>query len=377
MPRKYKIALVANTTWNIYNFRLNVIRKLRSEGHEVIVMAPVDKYISYQWKIQGVQHYPIHTLRRDSVNPVRDIQLTMELLHLYRTHRPDLIVHYTVKPNVYGGLAARLAGIPSIAVVTGLGYAFIHNGFVKQTTRTLYRWSSRYHQRVVFENQDDKALFIDEGLVRPEKSIAVNGCGVDLRYYAPLAMHDQNAPMTFTFIGRLLYDKGVREYIQAARIASEAQPQMRFRIVGEIDRDNPSSIREEDLLRWIRDDAVEYLGAAQDVRPLIAESDCIVLPSYREGMPRIIMEAMAMERPVITTDTAGCRQAVQNAGNGYVIPVGDVGALATAILKFGSLTDEERRQMGILGRKRAEELFDENQIADEIYAIIGQSLSIK
>ncbi|MDX1407847.1 MAG: glycosyltransferase, partial [Saprospiraceae bacterium] len=169
------IALVANTTWNIYNFRLNVIRRLLEEGHEVIVIAPVDEYISYQEKFRAVKHIPVHRLRRDSINPVRDVQLLSELYRIYRDCKPDLIVHYTVKPNIYGGLAARLAGIPSIAVVTGLGYAFIHNGIVKNTTKYLYKLSSRFHRKVVFENNDDRQLFIDQRLIKPAKGIAVMG----------------------------------------------------------------------------------------------------------------------------------------------------------------------------------------------------------
>jgi hypothetical protein len=205
---KSKIALVANTTWNIYNFRLNVIRKLRDEGHEVIVMAPVDKYISYQWKIPGVSHYPIHTLRRDSINPIKDLRLTRELVQLYKKHKPDLIVHYTVKPNIYGGFAARIAGIPSIAVVTGLGYAFIHNGFIKQTTKALYKLSSRFHRKVVFENQDDRALFVDEHLLVAEKGMTVNGCGVDLQYFAPLNpwLHIYYASTGVNALGQLIND---------------------------------------------------------------------------------------------------------------------------------------------------------------------------
>jgi glycosyltransferase involved in cell wall biosynthesis len=375
--RKYKIALVANTTWNIYNFRLNVIRKLIEEGHEVIVMAPVDEYISYQWKIPGVQHYPIHQLRRDSINPVKDIQLMSELRQLYRKHKPDLVVHYTVKPNIYGGIAAYLTGIPSLAVVTGLGYAFIHNGFVKYATKALYKVATRYHEKVIFENMDDKQLFVDERLLPEGKGIAVKGCGVDLNYYQPSENHRGEHPVTFTFIGRLLYDKGIQEYIRAARIVKEEYPAIRFSIVGEIDRDNPSAIREEDVLRWVKDETVEYHGATQDVRPFIVSSDCIVLPSYREGMSRVIMEAMAMERPVITTDTAGCREAVEHGRNGYLVPVGDPESLAKAMISFAQLPQAERWQMGKQGRAMAEEMFDENEIAEKIYQIIHASLPVK
>lgn len=353
-----------------------MIRKLIGEGHEVMVMAPVDEYIAYQRKLPGVVHYPLHQLRRDSINPIKDLQLTFELLQLYRAHKPDLIIHYTVKPNIYGGIAAKLAGIPSIAVVTGLGYAFIHNGFVKHTTKSLYRLSSRYHKKVIFENQDDRQLFIDERIVDEARSAAVKGCGVDLHYYAPSSQDKRQPGMTtFTFIGRLLYDKGIREFIRAARLVKETRPDVRFWIVGEIDRDNPSAIREADLLRWAKDETIEYHGAAQDVRPFILQSDCIVLPSYREGMSRVIMEAMAMERPVITTDTAGCREAVEDGSTGLLIPVRDVEALASAMRDFCDSSAAMQRQMGMRGRERAEALFDENHVAQDIYRILAEVLS--
>ncbi len=370
-----KIALVANTTWNIFNFRLNVIRRLLSDGHEVIVFAPVDEYISYLWKMQGVTHVPLHRLKRDSINPVRDMLLTSELLGLYRKYRPDIIVHYTVKPNIFGGIAARIASIPSIAVVTGLGYAFIHNGLVKRTTKSLYRIVSRYHRRMVFENQDDRQLFIDERLMTPAKGVTVKGCGVDLQYYAPVTPNGgHEGRTTFTFIGRLLYDKGIEEFIQAAHIVKQKNADARFWIVGEIDRDNPSAIREEDLLRWVDMKTVEYFGATGDVRPYIRQSDCIVLPSYREGMSRVIMEAMAMERPVITTDTAGCREAVVHMENGLLTPVRDVHALADAMLRFHEMPSGAKRAMGARGRAMAVELFDDKQVAEVICGLVLEEL---
>ena len=233
-----KIALVANTTWNIYNFRLNVIRKLLDEGHEVIVMAPVDKYISYQEQFHEIKHIPLKKLKRDSVNPLRDIQLTKELADLYKEHRPDIVVHYTVKPNIYGGLAAHLRGIPSIAVVTGLGYAFIHNGLVKKTTKSLYKWTSQYHQKFIFENKDDCDLFVDQGLITTEKGITVNGCGVDTGFYKMEPSSRAADETIFTFIGRLLYDKGIQEFIEAAHQVKATNANAKFWIIGELDKQN-------------------------------------------------------------------------------------------------------------------------------------------
>ncbi|MEO6132321.1 MAG: glycosyltransferase family 4 protein, partial [Saprospiraceae bacterium] len=288
-----RIIIVANTTWNIYNFRLNIIRKLLTEGHEVIVMAPVDKFIFYTETLPQVQHIPIRHLYRDSVNPFQDMRLFLELVQLYRQYKPDLVLHYTVKPNIFGGFAARLLRIPSVAVVTGLGYSLLHEGLINVITRLLYKFSLPFHRKVIFENIDDKALFEKEGLITQGRSMSIKGCGVDTTAFSPNGDGRKNEMITFTFIGRLLYDKGVKEFIQAAQLI-KSNDHIRFWLVGEIDKENPSSISNEDLMKWIRDPKIHYHGATENIRKFIEKSDCIILPSYREGMPRVIMEAMAM-----------------------------------------------------------------------------------
>src|SRR5687767_5396218 len=327
-----RIAIVANTTWNIYNFRLNIIRKLFDEGHEVIVMAPVDKFIFYTESLPQVLHIPIHHLHRDSVNPLQDLRLFVELIRLYRHYKPDLVLHYTVKPNIWGGFAARLLGIPSIAIVTGLGYSLLHEGWINFVTGVLYKFSLPLHRKVIFENNDDKKLFEKEGLVSSSKSISIKGCGVDTTFFAPNGDGRRDDLITFTFIGRLLYDKGVKEFIDAAQLVKDQNTNIQFWLIGEIDKENPSSIRNEDLMKWIRDPNIHYHGATENIRKFIEKSDCIVLPSYREGMPKVIMESMSMERPVITTNTAGCRETVDEKINGYLVPVRDSSALAKAML---------------------------------------------
>jgi glycosyltransferase involved in cell wall biosynthesis len=368
---KKRIVIVANTTWNIYNFRLNIIHKLINEGHEVIVMAPVDKFIFYTETLPQVQHIPIHHLYRDSVNPFQDIRLFFELTRLYRQYKPDLVLHYTVKPNIFGGFAARLLGIPSVAVVTGLGYSLIHEGWINVITRLLYKFSLPYHRKVIFENMDDKELFEKEKLVPPQKSIAIKGCGVDTVAFGPNGDGRREGMITFTFIGRLLYDKGVKEFIEAAQLMN-ANDHIQFWLVGEIDKENPSSIRNDDLMKWIRDPKIHYHGATDNIRKFIEKSDCIILPSYREGMPRVIMEAMSMERPVITTNTAGCRETVDNNVNGYLVPVKDSHALAKAMNSFMELDKQSRINMGKAGRIKVLKEFDDRIIADHLYQAIKE-----
>jgi len=366
-----RIAIVANTTWNIYNFRLNIIRKLISEGHEVIVMAPVDKFISYTDQVPEAIHVPIRYLDRDSVNPVKDLSLLIELTRLYRKYKPDLVLHYTVKPNIYGGMAARMLNIPSIAVITGLGYSLMHEGWINAVTRLLYKTSLPAHRKIIFENLDDKSLFEQEGLIDASKTISIKGCGVDSTYFSPNGVLQEKNKITFSFIGRLLYDKGVREFIEAARLVQAQKHDIQFWLIGELDRENPSSIRNDDLVRWIRDPGVHYHGAKEDIRKYIRTSDCIVLPSYREGMPRVIMEAMSMERPVITTDTAGCRETVDDNVSGYLVPVKNAQALAEAMIRFINLKPEARLSMGQAGRRKVLHEFDDRIIAEQLYSIMS------
>lgn len=375
MPKR--IVIVANTTWNIYNFRLNIIRRLLDEGHEVIVMAPVDKFIFYTESIREVLHVPIRHLHRDSVNPLRDLRLLSELIGLYKKYKPDLVLHYTVKPNIYGGMAASLLGIPSVAVVTGLGYSLMHEGVLNAVTKMLYKISLPGHSRVIFENLDDKQLFESSGLVSSSKSIAIKGCGVDTASFSPNGDSRQQDRITFTFIGRLLYDKGVKEFIEAAKEVKTKANNIQFWLVGEIDKENPSAVRNEDLMKWIRDPNIHYHGATENVRKFIEKSDCIILPSYREGMPRVIMEAMALERPVITTNTAGCRETVDEDVNGYLVPVRDVPALSNAMIKFLSLTREQQKHMGKAGRVKVLKEFDDRIIAEQLYAAIKDCFSQK
>ena len=331
-------------------------------------MAPVDKFIVYTEAIRQVTHVPLRHLHRDSVNPLRDLRLFWELIRLYRKYKPDLVLHYTVKPNIYGGLAAKFLGLSSIAVITGLGYPLIHSGWINSITRFLYKISLPHHCRVIFENHDDKLLFEQSGLVNTAKSSSIKGCGVDTDFFKPNGLMRQNDRIIFTFIGRLLYDKGIREFVEAARMVKKDNQSVEFWMIGEIDRENPSAVRNEDLVDWIRDPSILYHGATDNIRKYIEQSDCIVLPSYREGMPRVIMEAMAMERPVITTDTAGCRETVEDNVNGYLVPVKDSVSLANAMRKFIQLDQITRLQMGQSGRRKVEMEFDDRIIAEQLYS---------
>jgi len=366
-----RIALVANSTWNIYNFRQNIINKLLAEGHEVTVIAPVDEYLEYKEKYPKIKHFGLKTLGRDSTNPFRDLLLTFELIRRYAQVKPDLIIHYTNKVNIYGGIASKIKNIDSVAIVTGLGYPFIHQGLIQKITSFLYKMTTRFHKKVIFENIADRELFEERNIISEGQGISIKGCGVDVNYFKPRKEAGKNAEIIFTFIGRLLYDKGIKEFVQAAQLIRQENNKIKFWVVGDLDPENPAAIDKEKLANWVNKDYIEYHGFRRDVRKYIDQSSCIVLPSYREAIPRTITEGMSMAKPVITTDVAGCREAVEENKNGFLAEAKSSESLAEAMRKFIALSDKEVLEMGEYGRQKVLNEFDDRKIANSIYEIIS------
>lgn len=364
------IALVANTTWNIYNFRLNLIEKFLSEGFKVIVVAPVDEYLIYKDKYPAVLHYNLQKLERDGVNPFTDFRLFLELRSIYKKINPDMILHFTNKPNIYGTFAAKSLNIKSIAIITGLGYPFIHGGFLKCIVTSLFKISGSLNEKLIFENIEDRELFESLHIISQNKSISIKGCGVNTSWFKPSENNKKSAKTIFAFVGRLLYDKGIREFVEAASIVGTIRKDVEFLVVGEIDEKNPATIDKKELIQWVEGEMIQYLGFVKDIREIIASSDCIVLPSYREAIARTITEGMAMGKPIITSQTAGCREAVEDGENGFLVEIKNSQALAETFLKFISLSQEERNLMGEKGRIKACTEFDDTIIADQIYGIV-------
>jgi glycosyltransferase involved in cell wall biosynthesis len=378
LSKSKKIAIVTNSTWNIYNFRMPLVRALENQGHQVVVIAPLDEHIVYLNQLSYTTHHPIKHLSRKGLNPFNEVRLLLEFLRIFRKEKPDLVINYTIKPNIYGNLAATNMGIPSICVVTGLGYTFIHNGITNQISQKLYKYSFKKATKVIFENEDDCALFIKDKLCTLEQGIAMKGCGVDTNYFKPNAPKlKKQEQKIFTFIGRLLYDKGVQEFVKAARLVKQEFPEAIFWIAGELDNDNPAAIPEEILSQWIENEHVTYIGHVQDIRPVIKNSDIIVLPSYREGMPRVILEALAMAKPVITTHTAGCRETVEDGKNGFLVPIKNVPELVKTMHKCCDLSHERLLAMGQQSRNKALLEFDEQIIINSFMEIINEILHVK
>lgn len=358
---------------SLVTFRGSLLRAMVERGHRVVACAPsASAEVAGALAEMGVSFRDV-PFKRTGVRPDQDLRALGALVALFREIRPDVVLGYTIKPVIWGLLAARLARVPRrFAMITGLGYAFMTEGprarLVSEVARRLYRLSLRGADAVFFQNPDDRALFEQLRLVRgPEQGVLINGSGVEVDLYQPAPFPD-GAP-AFLLIGRLLGDKGVREYVEAARTVRARHPRAVFRLAGWTD-ENPSSISQRELDSWVREGVIEFLGGLADVRPAMAAASVYVLPSYREGTPRSVLEAMAMGRPVVTTDAPGCRETVRDGVNGFLVPVRDAAALAGAMERF--VADPELAPaMGRESRALALEKYDVRKVNAVILRTMG------
>ncbi len=363
-----RIALVCNTAWAIYTYRQGLLRALNAAGVEVSVIAPRDRTFE-PLAAMGCRCIDLPVASK-STNPLHDLRTLWALFKHYRAIRPDVVFHYTIKPNIYGSIAAWLARVPSVAVTTGLGYVFIQSSRAAQVAKRLYRLAFRFPREVWFLNRDDEAAFVDQNLlVHPERARLLHGEGVDLNDYAftPLPQRDG---LRFVLIGRLLWDKGVGEYVEAVRQLRARYPQARFQLLGPVGVDNPSAITRDEVAAWEREGIVEYLGETADVRPYIADADCVVLPSYREGVPRTLMEASAMGRPIVATDVPGCREVVADGVNGLLCEAKNAASLADALARILDMSPAERAALGQRGRQKVTNEFDEQVVVQRYRELV-------
>lgn len=360
-----RLLLIAGFADSIVPFRGKLIGAMVSAGCEVHVAAPGLAALPGIASRLGLPQGRLHDIpmARAGTNPLSDARTLVALYGLMRRIRPKAVLPYTIKPVIYGTLAAWLARVPCrFALVTGLGYAFTgeKQGAVKRLVHLLYRVAMARATKVFFQNPDDDRLFRDTGVLPGRvPSVVVNGSGVDISTFA--VVHLPPPPSNFLLIARLLGDKGIREYADAARMIKKSYPGTRFLLVGWID-ENPDAICQAELDQWVREGVIEFLGKLPDVRQAIASATVYVLPSsYREGTPRTVLEAMAMGRPIITTDAPGCRETVIDGDNGFLVPVRSVDALVEAMLKF--IEDPTLApRMGKRSREIAEEKYDVHKV---------------
>ena len=366
-----KFLLIAGFADSLINFRWDLICALQAKGLEVHVAAPeisASPTTLEKLRNNGVFAHDV-PMQRTGTNPIEDFKTLIALRQLMQQVRPDYVMAYTIKPVIYGMLAAASTGVPNrAALITGLGYAFqdsegsTKQNLIRRVTRQLYARALSAADLTFFQNEDDQKLFTDLGIIRPgQNTVVVNGSGVNTEKFSPQPLPEGDE-VHFLLIGRLLKDKGVREYVEAARRVKQQYPQAVFNLVGFLDS-NPSSVTQQELDQWVNEGTVKFWGKLSDVRPAINACHVFVLPSYREGTPRTVLEAMATGRAIITTDAPGCRQTVENEYNGWLVPVQSAEKLAEAMERFLS-EPALIQQMGQASLEIARNKYDVNIIND-------------
>lgn len=367
-----RVLVVGSLAESLINFRGPLLAALVANGHEVHAAAP-DASASVKERLAGlgVRYHDVF-LARTGLNPLADLKTYRAIKAIIRETNPEVFFSYTIKPVIYGAIAARSARVPGIyPMITGLGYTFsgltLKAKLVGSVTSILYRLALSFANQVFFQNPDDMSLFIERGLISSRaQAVIVNGSGVDLEKFAPANLPQD---LSFLLVARLLKDKGVLEYVAAARDIKCRYPQVRFKMAGWID-DNPMAVSTQELVGWQKEGTIEYLGRLEDVRPAFAECSVYVLPSYREGTPRTVLEAMAMGRAIVTTDAPGCRETVVNGENGFLVTVKDSETLAKAMEKF--IVDKGLiKIMGDRSREIAEKKYDVNKVNHKIMTTMG------
>lgn len=344
-----KIVLTVNAAWNALNFRRPVIEALLSQGHNVTILAPVD-HAADQLRALGCD---VVNLEMDvqGLSPRKDARLIGHFRHHFAALKPDVVLSYTVKNNIFGAIAAKRLNIPFLPNISGLGTAFLSGGALRLVVENLYRFAFHGLPILFFQNPDDKDLFVQRGLAQSQQSRLLAGSGVDLDHFtsAPMPVHSKTV---FLMISRLLRDKGAVEFVEAAKIIRSKHENVHFQMLGSVNAANRSALGVDDLERWTSEGIIEHLGEHADVRPFIRQADCIVLPSYREGAPRTLIEAASMARPLIATDVPGCRHVVDHERTGLLCKPRDPVSLARSCTEFLSFSRDRRRRMGCEGRRK-------------------------
>jgi glycosyltransferase involved in cell wall biosynthesis len=353
------VVIAANSTWNIVTFRQGLIRALKAANYTPVIVAPFDSACEDRMQSLGAEYIPVD-IDRSGLNPFADFRLLLQYRRILKKLAPTAFLGFTIKPNIYGCIAARLARVPAIANISGLGTVFLKSGPLMKLVIPMYRYALHRANVIFFQNPDDRELFIQKKMACAEQTRLLPGSGIDLDLYAPAALPDGSP--RFLLIARLLGDKGVREFVEAARSLRDELPGARFQLLGPFDDKNRTSISRDELDEWVAHGAIEYLGSTDDVRSFIAQASAVVLPSYREGLPRSLLEGAAMARPLIATDVPGCRDLVEDEVSGFLCAARDARSLAGALKKLAQLAPDELRRMGQAARTAVERRFGEELV---------------
>lgn len=377
-----KILLFANTDWYLYNFRLPLAKFLQQKGIEVVFTSPPGDYVSLLEE-QGFRHISLQMERR-SLNPWKEVNLLIQLANIYLKEKPDLVHHFTIKCVIYGSLAAQLVGIKArVNAVTGLGHVFTSNSWqarlLRPLVKTLFRIALRgQSSRLILQNPDDYQTFLTTRLISPKHLRLIRGSGIDTERFQPpppLSLKEKESRKVL-LATRLLWEKGIGEYVEAAKILKPRYPSLEFLLAGSPDPGNPASVPLEQILVWEQEGMITRLGHVDNMEELLRQVDIAVLPSYREGTPRSLLEAAACGLPIVTTDVPGCREVVQHEVNGLLVPVKNAQKLAEAIQRLADHS-EERTRMGKAGREKVLVEFDQRIVLEKTFEVYQEVWSSK
>jgi glycosyltransferase involved in cell wall biosynthesis len=367
------VVLSANNCWNLANFRAPLLTGLQEAGYRIVAFAPLDSHAD-DLRRKGVEVRDV-PIARSGMNPIIDTRLLIRYVRMLRALRPAAYCGFTIKPNVYGAIAARIAGVPAINNVTGLATPYLSEGLVWAVAERLYRFAFRRSRTVFYHNSEDLRLMIERKVIRPEQGRVIPGSGVNLEQFYLAKPDSDDGQLRFLFFGRLILHKGIREFIDAARLLRPTLPDARFQLLGNPDPGNPTSVSDQELKSWIDDGIVEHLGEHRDVRPFIAQSSVVVLPTYREGMSRALLEGAAMGKPLIGTDVAGSRELIEDGATGLLCKARHAGSLAAAMKRIAEIPREQLTAMGAAGRRKMEREFSEERVVQAYLDVLSEAIA--
>lgn len=368
------IIITSNTSWYLYNFRKNTILSLIDNGYNVIALAPKDEYSS---KLEELGATFVHiNIDQGGTNPVKDLNTFYEFYKIYSKHKASVTLNFTPKNNIYGTLAAKLNGVKVINNIAGLGMVFINDSMTAKLAKLLYKVSQSKADKIFFQNEDDRALFLEHKLAAVEITDRLPGSGVDLTRFT-LQPAEGDGVVRFLLIARMLYDKGIGHYVESAReLKAKYGDKVEFQLLGFVGVNNPSAVTESEMQAWVDEGIVNYLGVSDSVEKDIAKVDCMVLPSfYREGVPKSLLEAGAMGKPIVTTDNVGCRETVDDGVNGYLCDLRSTESLAEKLDLMIQMSHEQRLEMGRQSRLKIEREFDEKIVIQKYLDAIEEVLA--
>lgn len=369
------IAITANTSWYLYNFRKNTISSMIDSGYDVIAIAPQDEYSQKLVKL-GCRFINID-IDKGGTNPINDLKTLFSFYSIFKKEKPEVVLNFTPKNNIYSTICASLFKISVINNIAGLGILFINESTSSKIARTLYKYSQKKASKIFFQNEDDRALFLKNNLAPIHLTDRLPGSGVDLTRFSPQLSTD-DGKVVFLLVARMLFDKGIGYYVDAARVMkAKYGEKVEFRLLGFLDVDNPSAVSKIQMNEWVEEGIINYLGTSDSVELEIAKVDCMVLPSYyREGVPKSLLEAGAMAKPIITTDNVGCRETVKDGVNGFLCDVRSTESLLTCLEKIVEMSHDKRLDMGRKSRLKIENEFAEDIVINKYLNAIEQCLKM-